>query len=447
MTNIRKLVWSGFVVALLAAGCTGIQTAGEKSAREDVAQVGGQLQTNLPVLSTNATLRDAVLLAVRNHPQVVAAYSDWAASVENITVARSLPDPKLTFELYADDAVRSIMPGFMADIPGPTKLRARAEAASAESRAKYFQFESAVQQAAFAVERSYYPLYFLDAKLAVNRQMLGLLGSLEVSARAQNEVGRATLQDVLQAQIEEEKLGTKTVDLEDSRHVLMAQFKAALGLRADQPNPVLPAPMFAETNLDDQEWLARALKQNPRLKELEAEIRVADAAIRVAQKERIPDFTAGTEVDVKPNPFIWNPQFSMTLPIWRDKLKAEITAAQNGKRAATARLSAEQINLAADFAEKTYIVREANRELTLLRERLLPRARQSLEVARAAYLSGQVGFLNVIDAERSLLEFQLDEIAAQTQREVTLAELRLMITGTPPANAPVLQAGNSKPAR
>src|SRR5215831_11732178 len=113
MKRILQLFWPGIVLAVLAAGCRGIQTGDEKSARHDVAQVGGQLQTNLPVLSTNATLRDAVLLAVNNHPQVIAAYSDWAASVENITVARSLPDPKLTFEMYFDDAVRSIMPGFM----------------------------------------------------------------------------------------------------------------------------------------------------------------------------------------------------------------------------------------------------------------------------------------------------------------------------------------------
>src|SRR6516165_6482578 len=135
MKGIHQLIWPGIALTLLVAGCRGIQTAGEKTARRDLAQVGGQLQTNLPVLSTNATLSDAVLFAVRNHPQVVAAFADWAASVENIAVARSLPDPKLTFELYADDAVRSLMPGLMTDIPGPTKLRAKAAVASAESRA------------------------------------------------------------------------------------------------------------------------------------------------------------------------------------------------------------------------------------------------------------------------------------------------------------------------
>jgi outer membrane protein TolC len=184
---------------------------------------------------------------------------------------------------------------------------------------------------------------------------------------------------------------------------------------------------------------ANALKQNPRLKEMEAEIRVAEAAIRVAQKDKIPDFSAGGRVDVKPNPVIWNPQISMTLPIWRDKLAAELAAAQAGKRAAEARFSTEQINLAVDFAEQTYLIREANRQLELLRERLLPRARQSLEVARAAYRAGQVSFLNVIDAERTLLDFQLDEIAAQTQREIARAQLTLLVAGVPPEGAPLLQ--------
>jgi outer membrane protein TolC len=137
----------------------------------------------------------------------------------------------------------------------------------------------------------------------------------------------------------------------------------------------------------------------------------------------------------------------MTLPIWRDKIAAEIAAAQASKRAAEARLSAEQISLAVDFAEQTYLICEANRELTLVRERLLPRARQSLEVARAAYRSGQVDFLNVIDAERSLLDFQLEEIAALTQREIARAELTLLVAGVPPENAPLLQTEDSKPVR
>jgi outer membrane protein TolC len=441
------MIFPGFAAALVVAGCRGLPATGEKSARQDLAVVGGQL-TNSSVLATNTTLRDSVLFAVRNHPQVIAAYVDWAASVENITVARSLPDPKFTFELYAADIVSSLMPGLMADLPGPGKLAARAAAASAEGRAKYFQFETVALQTAFAVEKSFYPLHFLDEKIRVNRQSLALLASLETLARAQNEVGRATLQDVLRAQIEQENLKTETENLADSRRVLTAQFKAALGLPANQPDPPVPADAeFSEIKMSDEELLSTALKQNPRLKAMAAEIRVADASIRVARKERVPDFTAGGEVDVKASPFIWNPQLSMTLPIWRDKIAAEIAAAQAGQRAAAARLSAEQIKLAVDFAEQTYLIREAGRELALLRERLLPRARQSLAIARAAYRSGQVDFLNVIDDERALLGFQLDEIASQTQRAVAQAQLTLLVAGVPPENAPLLNQRNSRTDR
>ncbi len=292
LTGSKKSMGPALIVfatfaGLVLTGCQGTPAAGEKSARHDLASVSNLLQAPFPALPTNATLHDAVLFAVRNHPQVTAAYADWSASVEDITIARSLPDPKLVFEAYIGDALTSLMPGLTADIPGPGKLAARGAAASAESRAKYFQFESAVRQTAFAVEKSFYPLHFLDAKLQVNRQTLGLLASLETLARAQNEVGRGTLQDVLRAQIEQEKLKTETENLEDSRRVLLAQYKASLGLHAEQTDPPVPAEAeFTEIKMSDEELFAAALKQNPRLQELAAEIKTAEAAIRVAKKEK-----------------------------------------------------------------------------------------------------------------------------------------------------------------
>ena len=427
---------------LLVAGCRGLPSVGEKSARQDVATIAGELSvTCAPPLKPDASLGEAVAFALRHQPQVTATYADWAASVEQITVERSLPDPKLTFEFYLADTVTSLMPGLAMDVPGPGKLKTRAALATAESRAKYFQFESAVLQTAFDVEKAYYPLSFLEERLRVNRQSLALLTGLEALARTQDEVGKATLQDVLRAQIEQEKLRNETANLEDSRHVLMAQFKAALGLAYNESDPAIPArvePVEGGTN--DAAWFEAALKQNPRLRELAAEIKVAEAQIAVARKDKVPDFSAGVEADVKASPVMWNPQLSMTLPVWRDKLAAELAVAKAAKRSAEARLAVEQIALAADFAERSYDLREADRELTLLHDRLLPRARQVLEAARAAYRSGQTDFLNVIDAERSLLNFQLDEIAAQTSRALARAELQLVVAGVPPTNAPLLNA-------
>jgi outer membrane protein TolC len=170
---------------------------------------------------------------------------------------------------------------------------------------------------------------------------------------------------------------------------------------------------------------------------MEADVRMAEASIAVARKSKVPDFSAGFQAEVYSPPFYW-PQAGISLPVWRDKIAAQIAAAQADKHAAEARLTAEQIALTMDFASKTYDYREVTRDLALLQDKLIPKARKSLEIARAGYLGGQIDFFNLMDAGRTLLNFQLEEVEARARREITLAGLSLTIAGIPPEGAPVL---------
>ena len=453
MTGRRRRQVGLAALALLLTGCAGIQQPAERSARQDLQTIRAHhrweaLTNALPELTATSTLGDFLTFAMLNQPRVQAAYFDWAASVERITVERSLPNPRLTFSLDIRDVVEAVMPGLMMDFPGPGKLRVRAEVASAQSTASYFNFEASVLQAAFDVKKAYYQLHFLEDKILINRETLRLLADLEKLARVQNEVGKVTLQDVLRAQIEQDRMTTELANLEDSRNPLRAQLKAALGLLADRPDPPLPA-QFDSTPVEitSDQLFATALARNPRLRAMEAELRMADAGIRLARKSKVPDFNAGLEADVLQSPVMFRPQAGMTLPIWRDKIVAEIAAAQAGQRSAQARLSAEQIALAVEFADKLFTCRESGRNLELLRDRLIPKARQSLDVARSGYLSGQIDFLNLMDAQRALLGFQLADVEARTQRELALAELSLLILGLPPTGAPVLPPAASTPAK
>ncbi len=446
------LTTSAILAVTLLAGCMGMRTDGEKRSRQDQESVAGVYRSGderpaLPKLDATAPFHDFLLFAMLNQPQVEAAYFDWATSVRAITVKRSLPDPRLTFSSDISDMVVSLMPGLMMDFPGPGKLKWAANVATAESEGKYFAFEWSVLQSAFALKKAYYELHFLDAKVTVNQETIRLTDEIEKLARAQNEVGRGTLQDVLRAQIEQERLTTEIENLQDSRNLLLAQFKAALGLTEEDAAPPVPKT-FESTPLDltPDKLLATALVRNPRLKAMEAEVRRADASIRLAYKARVPDFSVGIEVDAKVSPIFVTPQLGVTIPIWRDKIAAQLAGAQAGKRASEARLSAEQIALAVQFADKAFMFREATRNLELITERLLPRARQSLEVAQLGYVSGKVAFLDLLDAERTLLGFQLSEVEARVQRELGLAELSLLILGTPPAGAPVLRT-NATPTK
>ncbi len=372
-------------------------------------------------------------------PSVQAAYFDWAQSVERITIERSLPDPRLSFEADITDVLMTVMPGLMLEFPGPGKLRAAAEAATAESQAKYFAFETAVLQTALEVKRAFYQLWFLDENIRINRQTLALLAELEEIARARNAAGAVTLQDVYRAQIEQDQLTTEIANLEDSRRPLMAQLRGALGIRHGEPEPPTPS-RFESTPLtmDGSQLLETALARNPRLKAMEAEVRMAEASIALARRSRVPDFSLGLMADALAAPVMYRPLAGMTLPIWRDKIAARISQAQAAKQAAAARLTSEQIMLSVDFAMRSYDYREITRNLALLADKLIPKARQSLDVARAGYLSGQIDFFNLLDAERTLLSFQLQEVEARSRREIILAELSLTIAGIAPEGAPIL---------
>lgn len=438
------------MAAVFLSGCVGIQTQSEKQARSDVKTLSGTYRPGdrkaaLPVLDSNATLATLLTYAMLNQPRVEMAYYEYAAQVERITLARSLSDPRFTFQMDVTNVISTIMPGLMIDIPWPTKLTARADVASAVSQARYFDYVNAVLLTAFEVKRPYYQLHFLSERLRLNRKMLILMNEVEEIARAQNESGKVTMQDVLRAQIEQERLKNDIANLEDSRNPLMSKLKTALGMPHGQPSPPMPS-RFEPTKLDisSDQLFAVAMAQNPRLKAMEAEVRAAEEGINLAHKSQFPDFTVGVEADVKAAPIMWRPKLDVTLPIWRDKIAAEIAAAQGEKGAAAAKLTAEQIQLAVEFADKSFMYREARRNLKLLTDGLLAKAQLSLDVALSAYSSGRIDFINLLEAERALLGFQLAEVDARLQCELALAELSLII-GLRPPGAPIPGPAEAKP--
>lgn len=435
-----KQYFSLAVLVCFISGCSGIALESESNARKKFAEVSleyrpsGQ-KPSLPNLRADSTLQELLTFGILNDPAIEAAYYDWQASIERITTARSLPDPKLTFETDIADTVMSVMPGFMFDLPGPGKLSAMGDMASAESQGKFYAFKSAVLSTAAAIKNAYYSQQALEDTIAVNSRGLELVRDLEDIARAQHETGKVTLQDVLRAEIEREKLLTATQNLADSRVALHAALKGALGIDSRTELPIPKVFTNSTDELAQEEILTRAFERNPLLKQMEAEIGKAEAALRLARLSVVPDIGIGLRVDVKPNPAIFNPELSVTFPIWHDKIAAQIGAAQSDSNAALSRLSREQINLAVDFASMLYMYRESSRNLKLFINKLLPKATRSVEVARSGYIGGRSSFIDFLEAERTLLEFELSRIEMRVLYERAITNLSLVIGGQVPSGA------------
>jgi outer membrane protein TolC len=432
------------VAALTLAGCRGVTASGETQARHDVAAVTGQYRPQnrpapLPALTADSTLSNLVEYAVLNSPTVEAAFNDWSASVENITITRSLPDPQLTFQAYIQDVITSLMPGFAWSFPGPGKLAARAGVATAESREKYFTFASAVLQAAMNLKRAYYQLGLLDEQRRLKNQMCALWANQGTVFHAQSVTGTAALSESLRVQSELDRTRSELAGLEDSRLPALANFKAALGLGPDQPDPPTPQHFESADEIVDANQLSKAaFVHNPQLAAMAAEVRVAEAGIAVAYKERVPDFSVALMADVKASPVLFWPQSSVSLPIWHDKLAAEMAQAEANTLAAKSRWKAAQIELAVNFAEKLFTCRETARNVALIENRLIPQASQSLAIVQADYRTGTANFSGVTAAEQTLLDLRLQAAEARADDEIAVADLTLTIAGIPPPSVPFL---------
>ncbi|MGC8740709.1 MAG: TolC family protein [Candidatus Sumerlaeaceae bacterium] len=158
----------------------------------------------------------------------------------------------------------------------------------------------------------------------------------------------------------------------------------------------------------------------------------------MANQAKIPDLSAGVEVDVRASPKMWRPQLGLTLPIWRDKIKADIAAAESKKKSAEARRKQAQIELAAAIAERLFMYREATLTGNTLSQQLIPRAQQALDISRADYSAGKAQFLSVIENLKLLYSMELERVEANTRRELALAELELLVANVSPPGAPLL---------
>lgn len=445
----KTLAWLSMLLLItavlsLSSGCFGVRTKQEVEAGQNLKNVEDRLLPLQPkLLPAQAALGAYLAAALQNSPAVRAAYYEWASAVHKISIERSFPDPRLTFSADIQEIISGLMPGLMMDFPGPGKLKGAATVARAESEASYFLFKQEVLRAAFEVKSACYNLRSLEQKIALSARLRDLMGEITELARSQAETGQVGLQDVLRSEIELELATTDLTVLHESADVLRARLKAALGLsRSDFEVP--PRIELPDEKAAGHYDLSQALLSNPRVAQLHAEVRVAEAELALARRGRLPDVSIGLEADPWVAPVFFTPELSITLPIWKDKIASQIARAQARKSASEQRLSSEQIILAVELAEKTFLVKEAELVEHLFTTKVIPRAEQLLELLRVSYSTGRASFLDLREGQRGLARFHIEKINASASKQIALAELSLIVAGITPMTFPVLPAASAQ---
>ncbi len=404
-------------------------------------------EPHLPVLGESSRLEDYLLYATLTNPGLEAAFDRFKAALEKIEQVGTLPDPTFNYAYFIEEVETRVGPqeqrlGIAQVFPWLSKLRLRSAVASEAANAAEQQYQAAKLRLFFEVKNAYYELYYLARAIAITEDNISLLKHLESVAQANFMVG-APVSGVIKAQVELGKLDDRQRTLEALREPIIAGFNGALGRPVDAPVPWPKALPVREIELDDQEVLDAMTEHSPELRRLDFEIAREEQAIELARKDFRPNFKVGLDwVDtgsaLAPNlpgsgrdPLV--AKVSVSVPIWRSKYRAGVREAGRRREAQRGFREDAENTLEARLKLVLFKFHDAERKIDLFRDTLVPLAEASLEVAQVGYEAGKEDFLNVIDAQRLLLEFQLSFERGVADREQRFAEAE-MLAGRPLAD-------------
>jgi outer membrane protein TolC len=104
---------------------------------------------------------------------------------------------------------------------------------------------------------------------------------------------------------------------------------------------------------------------------------------------------------------VWSVNLGINLPVHRKKYDAQVAEATEAKVASTYGYKDIVNSVEASIREVGFRITTLGEQMRLFNSTLIPQAEQSLRSAEAAYSTGSLGVLDLLDSERVLLEVRL----------------------------------------
>lgn len=270
------------------------------------------------------------------------------------------------------------------------------------------------------ITQAFYMTLAAQDTVAVRRSLLKLtLDAVETVHQLAN-VGQADTPDILQSEVEAEQA---KIDYTHAQRYFLQNFRmlAALAGQSDLPASPLDGALDAIPDIDTDHVVETIIQGSPAVKQAQLEISVAEATLKDAKRESIPDLQlkAGEQynfetVSVLPTKAAGPQSFAsaaVNIPLWNHN--------QGAKRAAEADIDRAQQDLQrvklslhqqAEPLIQTYL--SSKFEADRYRTQLIPRAAQAYHLYLQKYQSMAMSYPQVLVSQRTLFQLQASYIQA-----------------------------------
>lgn len=385
---------------------------------------------SVPDLPAPATWRDVLRRAFLTNGDLEASYFEWKAAISRIPQVADYPNANLapSFSyMFNNERMKSwdrttINVGFdpMENLAFPTKVAKAGQIALEDTRAAGQKFLAAKFELQQKVLTAYLELLLHQYKLQIEEENLGLLKVLSDTA-ADRLAAAGNQQDLLRAQTQYRLAQNELANMIAEHQSMVAMLNGMLARDAQAPL-VLPdtLPAARIVKADDAQLIAMATANNPDLERLAREVEGRKDALELARMGYIPDLNPFAAITGNVSQMIGA---MVVVPTTIPEIQGRINEMRSMLKASQAMLRQAKFEKPAAFVAALYVMRNSERQATLLEQTILPSAQQAMNSARDRYSAGQGTFTDVIAAQRTLLDIRSAIAEARVEREKRLAEM------------------------
>jgi len=374
--------------------------------------------------------------------ELKAVFYKWKSMVSKVTRVQGFPDPKLSFSHFIETVETRVGAqqnkySLMQMFPWFGKLSLKGEIVAEKAKAVEQELRHLELKIRYQVTKAYSKFYFLSKSIDITIENIKLMHYFESVARTRYRVGSAPHSSIIKAQVEIGVLEDKLLTLKTLKKPITEKLNSLLNRSRYLELPFPKHIQNKKLSVSEAKLHEALLFNNQSLKSLAYKTNAENKSINLARKSYFPDFTLGvTYVDTSealmPNtsgsgkdPLAVG--VTINLPIWFSKYSAGVEEASARKKMLVYKSHQKRLNLKSDLEMSLYEYNNSKRKINLYKETLIPKAEQSLQVTREAFESGKVNFLSLIDAERILLEFQLQYHNSLSKKLTSFSKLEMIV--------------------
>ncbi len=386
-------------------------------------------------------LEELLAAADSNNLELKALYQDYLAALQRAPQVSQLPEPEAglgVFVLPVETRLGAQWVRLSATQMFPWKgtLEARSDLVLVMASAQFERIAASRLELHFKVKQAWFQLYLLEHKQRLIRQSLDLYKRIESIALANVEAGKARMADVLRIQVRMRDLESDMAQLEAQKRKPVAVINGLLDRPAE--TPVVPAdtlvPIEPGWNLDSLQRLIA--EGHPMLRMFKLQQEAARKAIEVNDLEGKPSFGVGldyifvarrTDADPPHNGRdILSPRVAVRLPIYRDKYRAK----EQEERIRIDALELRKQDLQLQFRSALEQAFASWDEARIRQAQFAAQhatTRSILDLLLASYSAEGSSFIDLLQTENQLLQYQVMELEAVVQMYLRKSEIERFI--------------------